>query len=184
MLPRSVQWSLFSIGSLLPLLSIPAVVNLSVYGTSTPSCARSTWTELGLEPFYKCDKESACQWRNCRDGSSIHGAERYPGEGNGNPLQYSCLENPMDRGAWRATVHSHKDSEATERLTLGLGWQWLWLPRERPRQWTGTGAGSGQERCRTIGPAQPKSWAEPLSRVQRGRAGGRACWVQPPASRP
>ena len=28
-----------------------------------------------------------------------------PGEGNGNPLQYSCLENPMDRGAWRATVH-------------------------------------------------------------------------------
>ena len=30
---------------------------------------------------------------------------RYPGEGNGNPLWYSCLENPMDRGAWRATVH-------------------------------------------------------------------------------
>ena len=30
---------------------------------------------------------------------------RYPGEGNGTPLQYSCLENPMDRGTWRATVH-------------------------------------------------------------------------------
>ena len=30
---------------------------------------------------------------------------RFPGEGHGNPLQYSCLENPMDRGAWRATVH-------------------------------------------------------------------------------
>ena len=33
------------------------------------------------------------------------GREDSPGEGNGNPLQYSCLENPMDRGAWRATVH-------------------------------------------------------------------------------
>ena len=35
----------------------------------------------------------------------ILGLERSPGEGNGNPPQYSCLENPMDRGAWRATVH-------------------------------------------------------------------------------
>ena len=34
----------------------------------------------------------------------IPGSGRSPGEGNGNPLQYSCLENPMDRGAWRATV--------------------------------------------------------------------------------
>ena len=33
------------------------------------------------------------------------GSGRCPGEGNGNPLQYCCLENPMDRGAWRATVH-------------------------------------------------------------------------------
>ena len=33
------------------------------------------------------------------------GGERSPGEGNGNPIQYSCLENPMDRGGWRATVH-------------------------------------------------------------------------------
>ena len=37
--------------------------------------------------------------------SSIPGSERSPGEGNGNPLQYSCLGNPMDRGAWQATVH-------------------------------------------------------------------------------
>ena len=36
---------------------------------------------------------------------SIPGSGRSPGEGNGNPLQYSCLGNPMDRGAWRATVH-------------------------------------------------------------------------------
>ena len=37
--------------------------------------------------------------------SSIPGSGRSPGEGNGNPLQYSCLENPMDRGVWQATVH-------------------------------------------------------------------------------
>ena len=39
------------------------------------------------------------------DTVSIPGPGRSPGGGNGNPLQYSCLENPMDRGAWRATVH-------------------------------------------------------------------------------
>ena len=40
-----------------------------------------------------------------RDKCSIPGLGRCPGEGNGNSLQYSCLENPMDREAWRATVH-------------------------------------------------------------------------------
>ena len=40
-----------------------------------------------------------------RDSGLIPGSGRYPAEGNGNPLQYSCLENPMDRGAWQATVH-------------------------------------------------------------------------------
>ena len=46
-------------------------------------------------------KESAC---NVGDQSSIPGSGKSPGEGNGYPLQYSCLENPMNRGAWRATV--------------------------------------------------------------------------------
>ena len=40
-----------------------------------------------------------------RDKGLIPGLERSPGGGHGNPLQYSCLENPMDRAAWRATVH-------------------------------------------------------------------------------
>ena len=40
-----------------------------------------------------------------RDGDSITGSGRSPGGGHNNPLQYSCLENPMDRGAWQATVH-------------------------------------------------------------------------------
>ena len=42
---------------------------------------------------------------NAGDPDSIPGSGRSLGEGNGKPLQYSCLENPMDRGAWRATVH-------------------------------------------------------------------------------
>ena len=42
---------------------------------------------------------------NAGDPVSIPGSGRSPGEGNGNPLQYSCLENPMDGGAWLATVH-------------------------------------------------------------------------------
>ena len=47
-------------------------------------------------------KESAC---NAGDPGSIPGSGRFPGKGNGNPRQYSCLENPKDRGTWRATVH-------------------------------------------------------------------------------
>ena len=42
---------------------------------------------------------------DARYASSIPGSGRSPGEGNGNPLQYSCLGNPMDRGVWQATVH-------------------------------------------------------------------------------
>ena len=47
-------------------------------------------------------KESAC---NAGDPGSIPGSGRSPGEGNGNPLQYSCLGNPRDREAWQATLH-------------------------------------------------------------------------------
>ena len=43
--------------------------------------------------------------RDARDAGSVPGSGRSPGEGNGNPLQYSCLENSMDRGAWQAAVH-------------------------------------------------------------------------------
>ena len=46
-----------------------------------------------------------------RDVVSIPGLERSPGEGNGNPLQYSCLENPMDRGTWWATVNGVAKSQ-------------------------------------------------------------------------
>ena len=49
-----------------------------------------------------------------RDEGSVPGSERSPEGGNGNPLQYSCLENPMDRGAWQATVHRVTESDTSE----------------------------------------------------------------------
>ena len=59
----------------------------------------------------------ACVY-SVRDLGSIPGVGRSPGEGNGNPLQYYCLENPMDRGAWWATYSpwGHKESDTTEQL--------------------------------------------------------------------
>ena len=57
-------------------------------------------------------KEPAC---NAGNPSLIPGSGRSPEEGNSNPLQYSCWENPMDRGVWQATVHSvAKESDITE----------------------------------------------------------------------
>ena len=50
-------------------------------------------------------KEPASNAGDEREVGSIPGSGRSPGGGHGNPLQYSCLENPMDRGAWRAMVH-------------------------------------------------------------------------------
>ena len=57
------------------------------------------------------DKASAC---NVGDLGSIPGSGRSPGEGNGNPLQYSCLENPMEGGAWWAIVHGVTELDMTE----------------------------------------------------------------------
>ena len=59
-------------------------------------------------------KESAC---NAGDLGSVPGSGRSPGGGQGNPLQCSCLENPMDRGGWRATVHGVAESQTTTEVT-------------------------------------------------------------------
>ena len=59
-------------------------------------------TEGNNFPGGSDSKESDC---NAEDPGWIPGLGKSPGEGNGYPLQYSCLENSMDRGAWRATVH-------------------------------------------------------------------------------
>ena len=70
-------------------------------------------TLMGL-PSWRSGEESAC---NAGDTGSITGWGRPPGEGNGNALQDSCLENPVDRGAWWATVHGvAKSRTRLERL--------------------------------------------------------------------
>ena len=72
-------------------------------------------------------KESAC---SAGDLDSIPGSGRSPGEGNGNSLQYFCLENPMDRGAWWATVHGVTKSQT--RLSDRHTWTNHWTPRDFP----------------------------------------------------
>ena len=73
-------------------------------------------------------KNTAANAGDIRDLGSIPWSGRFPGGGNGNPLQYSCLENPMDRGAWQTSSTRLKESDKTERLThthtviLTAGW--------------------------------------------------------------
>ena len=55
-------------------------------------------------------KESVCNAGVTGDAGLIPGLGRFPGGGHGNPLQYSCLEKPMDRGAWQASVHGTANS--------------------------------------------------------------------------
>ena len=61
-------------------------------------------------PSFSVVKNLPANGGGSRDSGLIPGSGRYPGEGNGDPLQYSCLGNPMDRGAWQAIVHESQNS--------------------------------------------------------------------------
>ena len=98
-----------SIDSETPKLTIPGTLVIYCYVTTCPHSEALTNNKhlLGF-PSGSNSKESAC---NVGDLVLIPGWEGSPGEGNGYPLQYSCLENPMDRGAWRAAVHGVAKSQ-------------------------------------------------------------------------
>ena len=90
--------------SLYPSNSLPP----SLY-IGSPSCAIGRCGEEGIFPGGSVVKNLPA---NARDVDSISGSGRFPGVGNGSPLQYSCLENLRDRGAWWATVHGIAKSRA------------------------------------------------------------------------
>ena len=99
----------------------------SFFKNPTPSIVTHKWAGFyiyrDLFLVTQDGKESAC---SAGDPGSIPGPGRSPGERNDNPLQYSCLGNPMDRGAWQTTVHGgHEELGTTERFhfflkTIGL----------------------------------------------------------------
>ena len=66
---------------------------------------------MGLLPGWLSDKNPPANVEDRGDTGSVSGSGRSPGEGNGNLLQYYCQDNPMDRGAWRATDHGVANSE-------------------------------------------------------------------------
>ena len=76
----------------------------AIYGVA------QSWTRLK----WLSSSSSSSQYRRFKSCDSISGSGRFPTGGHGNPLQYSCLESPMDRGAWRAVVHSVTKSQTTE----------------------------------------------------------------------
>ena len=76
-------------------------------------------------PQWLSSKESACSVRAAEDAGSIPGSGRSPGEENGNPLHYSCLENSMDRGAWPAIVYrGAKSRTRLKQLSVHTGANW------------------------------------------------------------
>ena len=97
-----------------------------------------------LAPNGSAGKESACNARDTGDLGSIPELGGSPGGGNGNPLQYSCLENSMDRGAWQATVygavksltklsvhtHTHKASFRGKFIALNA-----YIRKKRAKNW-------------------------------------------------
>ena len=133
-----------------PLQAVPFAL-LSCITSQVPILISFLWRRQGLFRWFS-GKESACSAGDAGDMGSIPGLERSPGVRNGNPLQYSCLENPMDRGAWWSIVHRVAKSQTrlsywactgTMSLTfcipphsictvLFLHWAFLWHPAFSP----------------------------------------------------
>ena len=82
-----------------------AYVIQSCCGVLFLCCTKADLQDTNTTNGFPGGSEVKASASNAGDPGSIPGSGRSPGEGNGNPLQYFCLENPMDRGAWQATVH-------------------------------------------------------------------------------
>ena len=98
--------------------TLPSVLNPVCQALIKVQCSSYTkqpiYRLMWMDPIFRggsSGKESAC---NVGDTGFIPGSGRSPGEGNSYPLQYSCLENPMDRGAWWVTAHG-----------VAKSWKWL-----------------------------------------------------------
>ena len=108
------KFCLFSCFCLL-FLYIPSTLNAFYFHLAHQNHVHPS--KFGLNGFLSGSdgKESAC---NARDRGSIPESGRCPRKGNGNPLQYSCLENSMDRGTWQASVHGVAKSRRQQQQTL------------------------------------------------------------------
>ena len=104
--------------------------DLSLCANFATSCE-----SIGL-PWWLSNKKPAC---NLGDVDLIPGSGRFPGGGHGNPLQYSCLENAMDRGAWWATVHGVTKSQ-TQPMTTNVWGEGLRAGTAGPRGHSGWGS--------------------------------------------
>ena len=125
----------------------PSLINLHLLTTETIAAGKlkdftvptesefsgATKTEVGF-PGGAVIKNPHTNAGDARDWGLIPGSGRCPKIGNGNPLQYSCLGNPMERGAWRATVHRVANSwtcQSTEHTHTNLKCQDLWTGHSR-----------------------------------------------------
>ena len=108
-------------------------------------------------PGGKVVKVPSANAGDARDMGSISGLGRSPGVGNSNPLQYSCLENPMDRGTWRATAQcSGKESDTTERDST-----WALTPAVR------TLSSSHRQRSRVQSPVREPRFHKPQGMAKK-----------------
>ena len=105
-------------GNFLPLLGSQVDFNSALWDLACHSLP--SHSPGGLD-----GKESACNTGDIRDLGFIPGLQRFPGEGHDNPLQNSCLENPMDRGAWRVMVHRVAKSWTRLKGLSPHAWRWL-----------------------------------------------------------